>query len=85
MVIFIKNLIKTYIDKLSIDDVENYIRNNYGTVNENEVVIIYSYIKNRWEDIYNDNPKVWNELKEKLSSNTYNEIVKLYKKYSYLK
>ena len=85
MVIFIKNLIKTYISNLTIDDLKQYIYRNYQEVDENEINIIYSYLKNKWEDIYNDNPKIWNELKEKLSPNTYNEIVKLYKKYSYLK
>lgn len=85
MVIFIKNLIKTYISNLTIDDLKQYIYRNYQEIEENEINIIYNYIKNKWEDIYNDNPKTWNELKEKLSPNTYNEIVKLYKKYSYLK
>lgn len=85
MVIFIKNLIKNYIDKLSIKDVENFINKNYQNIDKNEISIIYSYIKNRWEDIYNDNPKVWNELKNKLSESTYNEVIKLYKKYSHMK
>ena len=85
MVIFIKNLIKTYIDNLTIDDLRKYIIGNYGNIDEEEISIIYDCIKNKWEDIYNDNPKVWNELKNKLSPNTYNEIIKLYKKYSYMK
>jgi len=85
MVITIKNLIKMYIDKLSKEDIEKYIKSNYNNVSNNDINVIYKYIKTRWLDIYNNDNNIWNDLKKEVNINTYNEAVKLFKKYEHLK
>lgn len=74
-----------YIDKLSKEDVENYINKNYDNVSNNDINVIYKYIKTRWIDIYNNDNNIWNDLKKEVNINTYNEAVKLFKKYEHLK
>lgn len=83
--IIIKNLIEKYIDKLTIEDIKKYVSNNFNVINDYEIIIIYDYIKKRWQEIYDNDPKVWTDLKKELSERTYNEALKLYKKFEYLK
>lgn len=85
MVIQMKNFINLYINNLTYNDLKKYIDKNYENISDDEIKIIYYYIKNRWNDIYNNDIKVWEELKMKLTNKTYDEIKKLYNKYSYLK
>lgn len=78
-----EELIKDYIQtKLTEEDILKYAKKKNITLKENEAKIIYLYLKNYWQVFYKGDPKeLWNELKEKLSENTYNELFKLYKTY----
>ncbi len=76
-----KQLLKNYIDKLSKEDIIKYIENNNYSVSNKEIDTIYYYIKNYWEDFYNDKEEVWKKLKNDVSSNTYLEIMTLFQKY----
>lgn len=76
-----KQLLKIYIEKLKKEEVIKYIENNNYRVSDKEIDIIYFYIKNYWEDFYNNNDVVWKKLKNDVSVNTYIEIMSLYNKY----
>ncbi len=76
-----KQLLKNYIDKLSKEDIIKYIENNNYSVSNKEIDTIYYYIKNYWEDFYNDKEEVWKKLKNDVSGNTYLEIMTLFQKY----
>ena len=48
--------------------------------------IIYDFIKNNWQEIYKgDRLKMLNEIKNKVSNNTYLYILDLYNKYKDVK
>lgn len=76
-----KQLIKSYIEKLKKEDIIKYIENNNYVVSDKEIDTIYFYIKNHWEDFFNNKEEIWEQLKNNISNNTYLEIVKLYQKY----
>lgn len=62
---------------MSIDNLKSYICKNYKNVSDDEIKIVYKYIKNRWIEIYNEEQDVLNDLRQEVSSSTYNEIIKL--------
>lgn len=76
-----KQLLKSYINKLRKEDVIKYIENNNYLVSDKEIDTIYFYIKNYWEDFFDNKEDVWRKLKNDVSDNTYIEIMKLYQKY----
>lgn len=77
-----KLIIINYIKKLTKNDISNYcLKNNIPLSNE-ELDIIYYYIKNRYNDFFDGKDiELLNEIKYKIKSATYNKILELYKKY----
>ena len=76
-----KQLLKGYIEKLKKEDIIKYIENNNYQVSDKEIDAIYFYIKNYWEDFFDNKQETWEKLKKDVSENTYLEIIKLYQKY----
>ena len=73
-----KYLIYKYAMNLTIKDVKQYD----PSLSENEINIINYYIKNKTKEFLEGNPTpILEELKQKLSPNTYNKILDLYNKY----
>ena len=76
-----KNIIKKYVDNLKEKDIENYIEKNNLDININDIKTIYIYIKKYWEDLYNKNTKVLDNIKKEVHENTYTTLIYLYNKY----
>lgn len=76
-----KLFIYQYINKLKCDDIIRFC--NYKNINicDNEIDILYNYIKNDYIRFFNTPEIVLNEIKNKVSNNTYIEIIKLYNQY----
>ena len=72
-----KNLIKNYVQKLSFEDVKNYIQKNYDGVSDKEMKAIYTCIKNHWEEIYDGKEEALEDLKKQVSEKNWLEITKL--------
>ena len=77
-------LIYEYINRLRKEDILNYCNRKNIFISNNELDIIYSYIKNDYKRFFNNPEDIIKEIKNKLSSNTFNELMKLYDKYKYL-
>lgn len=75
------NLIKMYINKLSKDDLYKYISNNNYLISDNDIDIIYFYIKNYYEEFFKDPNGILNKIKEDVEPNTFSIILDLYNKY----
>lgn len=72
-------ILKSYIDKLSINHIKEYAQKNNISLINNEDEIIYDYIKKYYREFYYGNPKnLFDELKTKLSCTTYKKIEELY-------
>lgn len=76
-----KQLLKSYIEKMTKVDIIKYIEKNNYQVSDKEIETIYFYIKNYWEDFFDNKEEVWKKLKSDVSDNTYVEILKLFNKY----
>lgn len=77
-----KLIIINYIKKLTKNDIYRYCVNNNIPINEEEVDVIYYYIKNRYNDFFEGRDlELLEEIKYKVRSFTYNKIVELYYKY----
>ena len=74
-----KSLIENYMKRMNYQDVQNYVKKNYPEVSEEEIKVIYKYLKNRWEEIYDEKQEVLDDLKKEVSEETYKEIIKLLK------
>ena len=75
-------LIKNYINKLSISDVNNMaIKNNINLSND-ELNYIYNQIKNNYHNLlYGDSSIIFNDLKNNVSSSNYEKIKNLFDTY----
>lgn len=72
-------LIKKYVERLTKDDIVKFSVKEGITLTDNEVDIIYEYIKKDWRTFYYGNPiEKLNELKILLSPEAYKRVEKLY-------
>lgn len=72
-------LLQVYIERLSKDDINTFAVNKGITLENDELNIIYDYLKKYWRTFYYGNPKAQlDELKSKLSNTTYAKIETLY-------
>lgn len=75
-------LIKEYIKKITEEDIYNFALKEGITLLNNEVKIIYVYLKNYWQVFLNeDSTFLFEELKEKVEPKTYDKLIELYNKY----
>lgn len=76
-----KLIIYEYINRIKYEDLINYCNNKNITINNKDLDIIYKYIKNDYKRFFNNPEEILNEAKYKLSTNTFNEVIKLYNQY----
>lgn len=75
-------LIKEYLKKLSLKDINDFANKNNMPLINGEDKIIYDFIMNNWQEVYKvDANNALMKLKQKVSSNTYNNIMTLYNKF----
>lgn len=72
-------LIKNYVSKLTISEIDAFSRTQGLSLNDQELRIIEHYIKNDWRTIIYGNPRpILDELKKSLDSYSYQKIENLY-------
>ena len=75
-------LIREYVNKLTEQNIREFANKNGINPPDEEIKIIYLYIKNYWQVFYKGNAKdLFAELQEKLSPSTYDMAIKLFNKY----
>lgn len=75
-------LIKEYLKRLSLKDINDFANKNNMPLINGEDKIIYDFIMNNWQEVYKgDASKALLKLKQKVSSNTYNNIMTLYNEF----
>ena len=73
-----KYYIEKYINNMSIDDVYNFSFKNNIELTENEAVLIFNYVKKRWEDIlYSNHYVILYEIKNNIRPNVYKKLDEL--------
>ena len=77
-----KIIIKEYLKKLSLKDINDFANKNNISLLIGEDKKIYNIIIKYWKDIYDGNVKeAFDILKKEVSNNTYNAIINLYNEY----
>ena len=76
-----KIFIYEYINRLKRDDIIKFCNYKNISIQDNEIDTLYSYIKNDYKRFFNNPEDVLNEIKTKVSNNTYKEIISLYNQY----
>ena len=74
-------LIYEYINRLKREDIVKFCNIKDIHVSASEIDIIYNYIKRDYKSFFNNPDAVLEEIKSKVSSNTFNVIMDLYNKY----
>lgn len=74
-------LLKDYINKLTIDKLNEIAINNNIYLNKKELNIIYKYIKERYLEFINNPNIIINELKKELSIDNYDKLLAIYNQY----
>ena len=76
------SLIKQYINKLTINNINDFAVKNNIILNEKELNILYEITKNHYEELLKGNDtKIANYLKENLTEENYIKVTNLYDEY----
>ena len=77
-----EKIIKNYINKLTLNDIKTFSINNNIHLTNDEYEYLYKIIKEKWYIILYGNPNnIFNNLKNKLSIDKYNQVIQLYQTY----
>ena len=76
-----KNIIINYAKKMTIEDLDNYIKKNNITISEEDKQTIYNHIKEYYKVFFNNPIKYIKMLKGKVKDEIYYNILMLYDKY----
>lgn len=72
-------LIKNYIQRLTLEDINNFAKKHGIDLNEDELKLIEQHIRKDWHTIIYGNPRpILDNLKNKLKNNEYQKIENLY-------
>lgn len=73
-----KNLLKQWIANVKKDDFNRYLKMNQLWKSEQEADILYQFLKEDWEDIYDGKKETFEKLQKKISKETYQKLYTLY-------
>ena len=76
-----KYFIYEYISRLKKEDLVNYSKRLGVELDENDLEVIYYYIKNEYKRFFDNPLEILAEVKGKVSLNTYVVLEDLYNKY----
>ena len=75
------NLLKKYINTLTIDKLNELLVKNDIKLSNNELLVLLNLVKDNFDDILINDTKYLNVLKEKIDSENYNKIENLFNYY----
>lgn len=74
-----EQFIKSYIEKITKTDIENFAASNDITLTMEETEILYAHLKKNWKVFLYGNPTpIFDELKTKLAPTTFEKGVELF-------
>lgn len=73
-----KNLIKNYIDLLSIEKVKDFSIKNNINLSDNELNYLLNLVKNNYEDIMKDDTKYLKEIENNINPIEFKKLKDLY-------
>lgn len=82
MIFIYKELIKKYINLLTIDHIKNYALTNNEVLSNEEATIIYNHIKTYYKDLLEKDTSSFVILEKNIRKDLFNKIIKLYSEMS---
>ncbi len=77
-----EEMLKEYVKNIDEYTIDKFAKSHQIALSDDEIKIIYLYIKNYWYEFYKGNPKdLFAELKEQISKENYEKIEELYYEY----
>lgn len=76
-----KNLIENYINNMTENDIKKFLQKNNYEVNNNDINTILYYIKKYWKQIMDGDISIFEEIKPKISKDSYKIMINLYNQY----
>ena len=76
-----KGMLGCYIQNMTATDIKNYCLKNNFRVNDQDINTMLYYIKNYWEQVYEGDTSIFNEMKGKIDKNSYDIMISLYNNY----
>lgn len=74
-----KIIIKNFISKLTHNDIKTFSKKQNILLNDDEIKLIETYIKQNWHTIIYEDPKpIFDKLKKNINESEYIKIEKLY-------
>lgn len=77
-----EKMINSYVNKLTKNDIIKFALKNNIKLTDEEVNIIFDTIKKDWRELLHNPNQVFDKLRNKVSPNTYNNIIYFYNLYS---
>lgn len=81
MIIIYKELVRKNISKLTTNHLEEFARKNNITYTQDELIVVYNFIKYNYNDLLDENIKVFENIKDKISPKLYRDLLNLYIEY----
>lgn len=81
MIFIYKDLVKKYINKLTPHDLEIFAQKNHISYTKDELIIVYNFIMYNYNDLLNENIKVFENIRGKISPVLYKRLLNLYIEY----
>ena len=74
-------LIEKTVSNLTTKDLETFAKKNNLSYTNDELIIIYQFIKYNYKELLNQNIKVFEKIKDKINPNLYKKLLVLYIEY----
>lgn len=78
MIYIYKDIIKKYINLLSLDDIKRFADKENITYTDDEAIIVYNFIMYYYNDLLDENIKAFEHIKNKISPILYKRLLNLY-------
>jgi len=78
-----KNIVINYINIITKEDINNYLIKQNIILSENELNYAYKIVKNNYNEIFEGNIDLFNDIKNNINNDAYNKLIDLYNKYSF--
>ena len=75
------SLLKQYINKIDINNINDFAIKNNIYLSKKELNTLYDVIKNRFDEILEDDSSVRDFLLKNLSAENYTKVINLYEEY----
>lgn len=81
MIIIYQELVRKYVEQLKPQDLEVFASKNNISYTKDELIVVYQFIKYHYNDLLDENIKVFEEIRDKINPNLYKQLLNLYIEY----